>query len=387
MNTVLFHKTVNSSKSDNICFRNQPLQPLSIILRVLLIFGIDINVGDDFRVKTWVLSCIRTCVKILWAAMVLEVMTFVYYFINLTGERQKISGMKRIWELGGILMWFLLFRSRRRLSAVIQEIQKLEKECENRSCLFGLMCIAWLVLVFIGGNLSVIYRDSKAVENTFSVMTFGYLHLNSNAMFLCFHALVIIYVTFFYILPSCVVILYVILCTSCENAIKHHTKINLMFVGSNVVNNDSFQKCIIRYSSLLGTLHSFESGMSVLVFVVVSINVFGVFFGFLSFFRGDVDSLCFGTLFEPTYSFLSFSFILFSAVKVNEADSFARQSNNQVLQQLASPVVTTDMIKFLASNNGPSFVLTAWGTLKLNKSFLLATIGCILTYSLLIKSL
>lgn len=380
---MLFHNTKKLSKVDKISSGCVRFKPLIVVPRVFFLFGIDIDTGEDFRMNKTLLSCIRICGQIIWTYLALDTMYIFCRFKEEFSNYLKVRISKRIWEFGGILVWLLMFRSRRKISAVVQEIRKLKEECEITSYFRGLISLTWVLLAFVGGILGLVYDESKR-NKYFNLMTFGFLNLDSNAKYLFFYFVVIVYAAFMYVLPCCVVLLYATLCASCEDIIKHHVKRNLLLTDSNQVKSGDIQNCFIHYRSVVRVLQAFESSLSLMIFVIVFCCGLGMFQGLIRYFKAEV---MFKTFFLPVYSFLSFSTIYFFADKVNGADSVARQTNSDVLQLVSSPVDVSDMVKFSALNNGPNLVLTAWNFFELNRSSFLATIGCILTYSFLILSI
>ncbi|GFY58092.1 hypothetical protein TNIN_368811 [Trichonephila inaurata madagascariensis] len=84
---------------------------------------------------------------------------------------------------------------------------------------------------------------------------------------------------------------------------------------------------------------------------------------------------------------LSFSCVSLAASSINVADRTAKEAHKEMWKRVSASTRNEDVNKLVLSvvaRHGPPFVLTAWSFYPFTKGLVLAALGSIMTYSLLV---
>lgn len=150
-------------------------------------------------------------------------------------------------------------------------------------------------------------------------------------------------------------------------------------------NHDLFYKKIKIYSLILSSLRELEKTMSFPIFIVFIFHSLAIFSWLAWAILKDIFS--YKTAIVAAFSILIICLISIAAAKVNEADKYAKYTNDQMLQKIQLSNETSELdikLRFMDFNNRPPFALSAWGYFYFTRSFFFIALGNLLAYALLI---
>lgn len=395
MTDVMFDRRMNNVKNPHKkssireCIGNikHRYEPLRVVSKILLLYGLDLTGSPiNSRKKNILIWFGRT--------FVISVYIFVF-FVNLrnfptnAGTKVIMAELsKGVLDFNGIILWFVLNKAGKRIPDLIENVEKFSNYFDVKPSMNSqTFPMIWLILIQFGIPLHFLYAYDKKISKKF-LTWFFISRLNDVEIICIYYCITFLYVSLAYTFPSCFVVLYLVLCNRVKNVIQYYSK-KIVCTHNHAIAHNSFFRCIGMYRSIITTLRSFDSIMSFAIFVVLSCNVLGIFFG-LTFFLKVEAATNTRSIVVLLYNFVTFALITIFASKVNTSDAFAKQVNTEALQKtpLCTGSAELDIkVRFLDTGNESPFALSAWGFFHFTSSFFFVALGSIITYILLIINL
>lgn len=158
----------NRNKFHNTSYPNfgteySDYKPFATISKLVLLYGIDIEISNKSSRKTIILWVFRFFSVFVWALIIsMKICSFRKH-----KDIKIISSaiFRGTLELNGILLWWIMYRSRKEIASIIQEIQKLAQVSKAfPSQVFQYCIFAWVIVVEISLTYS---RHYHRIEKCF----------------------------------------------------------------------------------------------------------------------------------------------------------------------------------------------------------------------------
>lgn len=241
-----FHNDSNPNFSTDF----SEYKPFSTISKLFLLYGIDIEICNKSSRKTIIIWVFRIFSVFVWTLIIsMKICSFRKH-----KDIKIISSaiFRRTLELNGIILLWIMYCSRKEITSIIQEIQKLAQVSKALpSQIFQYCIFAWVIVVEIFLTYS---RHNRRIEKCFvkvlnpviPYVNEGDLE-NSRILFIFLNAVCVSYA---YVFPCTFVGLYLLLCKHLENILLKYSKKNLAAISQDI-NHDLFYKKIKIYSLIL----------------------------------------------------------------------------------------------------------------------------------------
>ncbi|GBL87152.1 hypothetical protein AVEN_270451-1 [Araneus ventricosus] len=193
-----------------------------------------------------------------------------------------------------------------------------------------------------------------------------------------------------YVLCSGVSILYVIFCCCFRNLLHTHSKTGL---EKEHISCKNFRNHLLTHDRAVKVLKDFQEVMSLPVFMIVVKDCAGIFFGFIALdpFGRISNPLLFkpwiwAAVFVSLTSSISFLSISLAAASVGEASKNASDVQQEMMKRVHASTLQdkVELFVFFKTHKTAPFNLSAGGVFCFTKGLVLAAIGSLLTYSLLL---
>lgn len=392
--TIFFRRNSNievftSNESENKLLSYKHLRRLCT---TFILFGINVNYTKKYRsvkIMEWICKSVVIVLFILRTACI---------FINVCTNAEMLNSTKQKSHLStyfadflSVSTWCIVNCSAKKIMVLTNEIISLECPFKNTSHkLLSALCNIWIVFVYISTCVSIIYPyDERKYKGILEMYLFGYDFKNDQFVIFTVCLLCFSCTLFFVTFPSFLTIFYITICHYLWSVICRHRELNLRQLSVQEIDILDIYACFKRYKKITSVLQKFEDTMSLLIFIVFAKSTIGIFNGLICLLKKTCFSSMNSITFWVIHSFIQFSIILIFATLVNEADVNARQTNDEIIERLpASRISVLNMkITLLNKNNKTAFTLTGWKFFSFTRNFFLTSVGCILTYALLIINL
>ncbi|GBN84440.1 hypothetical protein AVEN_224556-1 [Araneus ventricosus] len=172
------------------------------------------------------------------------------------------------------------------------------------------------------------------------------------------------------------------------------TGAKLLANQSPILDEKYFKRYLIEYDSVIEFLKSFEILMSFPVLFVQIYDCMSIFYGIVNL--DPIKELSHNTLLEKYFiaivyassvCLVSFLCVSLSATSVHEASKRAKDVHERLFKRILASEqgIGREQLALLVVNyNSPAFTLSASGLYYFTKPMILAAVGSILTYSLLV---
>ncbi|GBN21535.1 hypothetical protein AVEN_124248-1 [Araneus ventricosus] len=191
-------------------------------------------------------------------------------------------------------------------------------------------------------------------------------------------------------------ILYVLLCCLLRNILMLHSEAGAKRLAnqSPILDDKYFKRYLTEYDSVIDVLNSFEILMSFPVLCVQIYDFMSIFYGIVNL--DPIKELSHNTLlakyffaivYVSSVCLVSFLCVSSSAASVHEASKRAKDVHERMFKQILASEqgIGREQLALLFVNcSSPAFTLSASGLYYFTKPMILAAVGSILTYSLLV---
>lgn len=277
---IIFKKNIKAyyvaSRKDAKNISEQKSFAILVISKLFLCYGLDIETSRISFAKTIILWVFRIFSMFAWTMII--ILKICSYREHDDIKIVFSAILRRTLELSGILLWCVLFHSHKRISSLIQDIQKLAQVSKAfPTRMFQCGIFAWLILVEISLTYSRYYtRTEKCFMMFLKPVIPNDAKDDVEDSTLLFIFLNAVSTLFAYTFPCCFVVLYILLCKCMENVLLMYGKKQLTAISQDI-NHDLLYKNIKIYTTILSVLHELEKTLSFPVFIVFSFNSLGIF--------------------------------------------------------------------------------------------------------------
>ena len=365
---------------------------LFTFMKLFQVFGIDVNFAKSNqkqRVLAFTTKMIMKCLAIL------KFLTLIPQVYLMLKYNRSFKTMLMIFASNVVayMMWYYTIKCQSELSKMINKLRKLKKLLEVLPPQ-QVIKVCFVFFTFICISLVCLYTNDYDVSKSKTVveiLTFTIVDLNNihwGAALLSWHIYQFTWHYIFFFTCS-FALFYVITCLCMTSILRKHTKVNSCIIRRSLTtlsNNSFIDDCFARYNLILETFDNVNSKLSFPVSLeccYISCGMFWVTFKICK----ESNEIFVRHIFFLAINFILFTFIVFSASSVHEADKIAKKSNIRVLRLLSDTNRKQD-IEILSQMCHPfSFTLTGWDFFEFTRGLYLTTLGCFVTYYLLIINL
>lgn len=362
-------------------------------LILFLAFGINIRNTGTNRHYGFLAFVSRNLLKIVWFVESLMMLSQAFYLIKHRQDPKKDITVFFIFFCS-FFAWCHFVRYSRKIMKAVEKLQRVERlmKISPPRSLIPLLYFS-LILFFI---LSMVFNyedfDEKKISETFNIVTFEAfsshnIDWSTKALIAHYHFLVLFYVVFYF--TWYFTGFYVIICRHVLKIILKHISVNRSLLMSRKVTSTNCDKCFRNYNSLISTFNLLKSVLSLPAFWISSYNAATMLFGILTVMK-EPNEMSLRILFFSLVGFLSFTFMTFTASAVNDADLEAKKINLKILANVENnkeQLQLKDIAILSQMCQSPAFSFSGWGFFTFTRGFYFTSIGCIITYSLLITNM
>ncbi|GIY16718.1 uncharacterized protein CDAR_426891 [Caerostris darwini] len=249
-----------------------------------------------------------------------------------------------------------------------------------------------ILVPFVGGLATGWQLEEKACKSFLKYYTLNAIVVHHNKSCIAAQPVIFAYNFFRLALPTYFASMFVLLCNISRRLLRKHsscTPMSIMKKGSTSFEISQLEQYFSEYWNLMIVLRSLEQEMSFPLFVLQVIDLVGLYGCLVRFANFDPNySITYrgSAVFMASRSILSLLFVNLAASSVNVADVKAREVNEELWQNLLFSGITvkTEKAINMLVYKGQSFAFTVWGLFRFTRRYILSTIACSLTYSLLI---
>lgn len=377
---------------ENVKAQRKTRSQFTLICRILLLLGIDLESRTRCRTVKIYLWIIAKLSIILFCYNCVIMLNFISQSMNTTAEGLKVIVSKSIFYLGGQILWFYMWKSKGKISCLIQTMLTQENAYQlHLSNSFDIFSVSMVVVMQSLFYLPNIYPNSEVKYKSYIRSLFlGFVDTDDGSFYSFYIVITFLYTSLTKTFVISVLLLYVVFCKHIQKALLKYVATNEEICLSAKYCNTTVISRFRCYNSLLRSAKSFQSAMSVPVSIVFSYKVVETFYGLLILMKEFHKENPLNMFVYLVQGFISFSLVSLSAASVNEADAIAKASNDNLVQSAFSISNFHELdlkINFLHENNKPAFTLTACGFLEFKKTLFMSAVGCFFTYALLIINL
>lgn len=365
---------------------------LITFIKLFQIFGVNISYSNNRKTQNIVASITKCIMNFLGILLLLSI-TFRVYLTVKYKQNPKSILIAVILHLAAYLMWYHIIKYQSQMIKTLNKLHKLEKLLEISSPKKSVMsCYLLFVLIFTLSAFSKAYdygisrSEEEAWLFTFDSLDFHYIDRS-----ISFTIYQITYFEWFYIyfFTCYFALLYIIISRYMTIILKEHININECTVKRRLITSTDCDSCFIRYDVIIDVFDDINSIFSFPIFLESSYIYCGMLWVSLQIWKSPKDLLL-NDIFFLIFNFILFSATIFNASSVYEADKIAKKSNFAILRSLSvkNSKQTKESIEILSQMClFPPFALTGWNFFQFTRGFCLTSLGCFVTYSLLIINL
>ncbi|KAF8792039.1 hypothetical protein HNY73_003689 [Argiope bruennichi] len=273
---------------------------------------------------------------------------------------------------GSVILLILHFANRLilchysgRLGKIAQRLSNLKLIEENGfdklNCLLVIFCIVYCLVNIALTTARAIGSDGSVPILVTTILANVFQHI------------------FFLIIGNILMIFFISVCHDIEQVIKSYRRFSMTQPIPDY-------RCLVRgYLSVRKLVLEVDSQMYGMVFCALATIMFICYFGLIAIAKPDELSYLeiVGSCFSAAYNALIFLLACFWANRVSSsAESVAEEAH--CLEKNPENSLVTYICYLNVVNQ--DLCMTAWGFLPLRKNFVLATVGTLITYSVLIKN-
>lgn len=371
--------------------RNNSYFNLNMILRLYVMFGIDICNFATVKKGTFLLNIIRKLMK--FSLMFLAIITISrFYFAIHDYKDVRTTLVVLIINTSSSIMWFYVTKFQEKIKMAFEKLKNIEKmlDIDSPKKLIIILLLIFFAMCTLTTLMHIYEYDEPRYNKIFQDITFNALNYRSTkwhikalkAFIISFYELVTCYLYFF----ICFFIkFYIITCRYMVLILSKHIKLNKTMLKLSYLKSEIYDMCFLRYDSIMATFYVINSYLSFPIFLVTTYNVMAIFYGVMSIVRfKTVKNHCTFIIVNAIF----FTAITLFASAVNEVDKKAKISNISLLKRLRRNNINHTQTKLdVQEFYTPAFALTGWIFFEFTGKFFLAATGSIATYCLLVANL
>ncbi|GBN91599.1 hypothetical protein AVEN_11814-1 [Araneus ventricosus] len=299
-------------------------------------------------------------------------------------------------EVIPFIIWCSLMLRKDNISHLLYDVQLLRYKFNvvfnplwvstGMTVIIGVPLISWLTVTIPSDE-----ADCLKVMEYYSFY-FSYIPENNNCKAMAISQLFLQIAV--HALRTVVTVFYVIVCcffSKLLNTLSDRT-LSLSHLKANVCNS-SILRYLESYESVTKAMKSFENAMSFLIFLIEASDFVSIFYCFIkldpfhqakreSFLKNHAPAVIFHFL----RALLSFLWVSLAASSLHEASKTTKEVQEKIMKEMiiSDEANSKQLLRLFVVHNSPAFTLSAWGFFHFSKGMVLAAVGSILTYSLLI---
>ncbi|GBN33221.1 hypothetical protein AVEN_124246-1 [Araneus ventricosus] len=371
-----------------------------LITKIMFLFGVDIRSDakkSGCKPSKWC-SAYQRLVTVLWILYFFYTMLSVIIvdLHSVTRISEKLPRQLR--DVIAFMIWCVLKTRRRKIFYLLRKSSCLSNNFNVKHHPLWLPFTPVIVLgiPLIGWRLETYpfeEHECQVLIQHFS-LNFRYVPEGQNCKVLSIisllHSLATLSLTLAF------TILYVLLCCLLRNILMLHsgTGTNLLANRSPILDDKYFKRYLTEYESVIQVLKSFERIMSFPILFLQINDCMSIFYGIVNL--DPIKELSHNTLlakyfiaivYASSVCLASFLCVSSSATSVHEASKLAKDVHEKMFKRILASEqgVGREQLALLFVNySSPAFTLSASGLYYFTKPMILAAVGSILTYSLLV---
>lgn len=370
-------KLFNCSTENRNCFQNSK----TILCWIFSLLGFDIL---HYNKTTFRNKIVCFCQKLSFLCIIAHIVLLTSKLLTLnhiTTHTTKAIISNFILVCISASLWCTLYFSNEKISNVMKDLTKISLICKVKtSYTFTVSCFAVTAAAYF---ISVVYKLYPFTDEEYSrvLSSVYFLDLENESLVKVLAIFLTVwrqaYVIF---MPNCLVTMYVITCNYMKNILH-------FYVQKKISGKENSTDCLNFYSYIQNIFQSFESTFSLPIFIAFSSNLANLLLSILIFKRGEenIPSVCMAVI-----NTVALSLTMLSASSVHEADKTAKEENLDCLETMIKPcrcIQFKEIMKLWRTNNSQAFSLSAWGFFSFTKGLYLTSMGCMVTYILLLVNM
>ncbi|GIY16719.1 uncharacterized protein CDAR_426901 [Caerostris darwini] len=329
-------------------------------------------------------------IMLLWLLnLLLMVSAFFIYDIN-KPYNLHTSLIRKVSELASFAIWIYFVRRRNKIKRILNKLFQLASDVQC-PLLTKVCCFTTILVPFVGWLATGWHLQEKSCKSLMKYYTLNAIAVHHNNSCIVAQPVMLVYNLFRLALPTYFASMFVLLCNISRKLLRKHSSCTPMPIVGNSSSSfgNSLEQYFAQYWNLMIVLRSLEQEMSFPLFVLQLIDLAGLYGCLVRFANFDPNhSIKYhgAAVFMAARAILSLIFVNLAASSVNVADVKAREINEELWQNLLFSGVTVKIEKAISMlvYKGQSFAFTVWGCFRFTRKYILSTIACSLTYSLLI---
>ena len=367
--------------------KKESYSQFAIIYYIFLLYGIDLNIFNKSRMKCVLLWFIKKFIVLfhIYSCAVMAISLYQSYYQSVKSENLKRMVARACLLLSAIFLWHIINRRRRDLSYlfIFVEKQKIDFQIAN-AFYINMFSVLWPILSYI-----ITYRYNTPT-NLMDIYFFYFIDSSACNCHFLYYAIAFVWIALCKTFASCVVILHVVICNHFQKVILKYRNTNLELRSFKSNSNEAVTSRLCIYESIIQNIKKSESIMTFPIFITFIFSVIEAFYGMLMLFNEFNEETGLKKFAYTTRGFISICLITYAASRVNDADQKAKVSNDDLLRNAFTVSSLSDLdmkLNLRHENEKPALTLTAWNFFEFKRSFVLAAVGCVLTYALLFINL
>lgn len=375
-------------------------QPISSIITILFIFGVDLKQTRRPGSKESKLRCIyQKIMALIWMlSLVHMAVTFVTVDIVLHKVAKSMLARK-LSDFNAFALWITLVTRRRMITSTVNDFFLLPT-FKFKSVLASLITIVIIFVVPVIGWMSLAVDFTESACMLFmEYILFQTSNVPKGYNCLALQPILLIYNIAIYTLRTAFSGFYVMLCYMLRYVICNYVKSvrKRLSCRKTQFSLRDINQCFKTYDAAITVLKSMEKSMSFPIFLVQISDLISLFWGFILFDplgqkkdnQGAFESYQTAMVFVFLRALVSFLCVSLAASSVHEADKAAKEVNEEALKRviLFEGGRKENFEEFTALcilNQNQPITLSAGGFFYFTKGMVLSAVGSVLTYSLLL---
>ncbi|GBN33226.1 hypothetical protein AVEN_124250-1 [Araneus ventricosus] len=372
----------------------------ALITKIMFIFGVDIRndvKSSGCKSSKWCFAYQRL-VALLW------ILYFFYAILSVIvvdlPSVTRISEVlpRKLRDVLAFTIWCVLKIRRRKIIYLLRKIGCLSNNfnVKRRPLWLPFTSVIVLGIPLIGwplGTWPFEEHECQMLIQYFS-LNFSYVPEGQNCKVLSI--IVLLHSLATLSLKLAFTILYVLLSCLLRNILMLHSKAGAKLLAnqSRILDEKYFKRYLTEYDSVIQVLKSFETIMSFPVLFVQIYDCMSIFYGIVHLdpikelsHNNLIEKYFIAIVYASSVCLVSFLCVSSSATSVHEASKRAKDVHERMFKRsLASEqgIGRVQLALLFVNYSTPAFTLSASGLYYFTKPMILAAVGSILTYSLLV---
>ncbi|KAF8786126.1 hypothetical protein HNY73_007888 [Argiope bruennichi] len=371
-----------------------------LIIKIMFLFGVDVKTDAKFpgyKFSKW-RSAYQGFVALLW--MLYFIYTALSVIIIDLPSVTRISEVlpRKSSDVLAFMIWCVLKTRKRKIYHLLCDIFYLSNnfkvKCRPLWLSFGPVII--LGIPVLGWQALTWFFEEDDCRKLIPYLTFGFRYVREGQNCKVFSFATLLQVIASKSLKLAFTVLYIFLCCLIRKILITHSTagVNIFAIQAPMLDYKYFKRYLAGYDSIIEVLKSFERIMSLPILLVQLYDCMNIFYGIVNLdpikelSQNNIIAKYFtGIVFVSSVSLTSFLCVCFAATNIHEASKRARDVQERIFKRIITSEPGTgreQMVLLFLNCNNPAFALSASGFFYFTKPMILAAIGSIVTYSLLV---